>query len=405
MQNILSGMRIVEGSAFIAAPMCGMTLAQLGADVIRFDNIGGGIDYRRWPVTKDNHSIYWAELNKGKRSFAVDLRNVRGRELVTALITNSGEDGGIFSTNLPAKGWLSYESLCKHRSDLIQLAIIGDRHGGSALDYTVNAKVGFPSITGPEDDERPVNHVFPAWDNVAAYMGAISILAAERHRRITGEGQQVEMALADCALATMGHLGYVGEVMINKETRARHGNDMYGAIGRDFISADGRRMMILAVSPKQWEGLKAAGGFAREIDDLATSLNLDLSQDGNRFIARGEIFEIIARWTQATPYDVIKQALEDNGCCWELYQGVRELVEDDIDVSTDNPIFAMVEQPNIGTYLVPGQPMTFSAVAREDAVPAPYLGQHTEEILADILGMSSGEIGQLHDAGVVASAQ
>ena len=78
MQKILTGLRIVEGSAFIAAPMCGMTLAQLGADVIRFDNISGGIDYGRWPVTADNHSIYWAELNKGKRSFAVDLRSERG---------------------------------------------------------------------------------------------------------------------------------------------------------------------------------------------------------------------------------------------------------------------------------------------------------------------------------------
>jgi 2-methylfumaryl-CoA isomerase len=65
MQAILKGMRIVEGSAFIAAPMCGMTLAQLGADVIRFDQLGGGIDYHRWPVTKDDTSIYWAEMNKG----------------------------------------------------------------------------------------------------------------------------------------------------------------------------------------------------------------------------------------------------------------------------------------------------------------------------------------------------
>ncbi|MFT5392254.1 MAG: 2-methylfumaryl-CoA isomerase, partial [Gammaproteobacteria bacterium] len=71
MQKLLTGLRVVEGSAFIAAPMCGMTLAQLGADVIRFDPIGGGLDYRRWPVTDDGQSIYWAELNKGKRSFSV----------------------------------------------------------------------------------------------------------------------------------------------------------------------------------------------------------------------------------------------------------------------------------------------------------------------------------------------
>ena len=111
MTGILAGLRIVEGSAFIAAPLGGMTLAQLGADVIRFDDIKGGLDNDRWPVTKDGRSIYWAGLNKGKRSIAVDLRNPRGRELLTALITAPGEGAGIFTTNMPARGWLSYEEL------------------------------------------------------------------------------------------------------------------------------------------------------------------------------------------------------------------------------------------------------------------------------------------------------
>ena len=404
MQDILKGLRIVEGSAFIAAPMCGMTLAQLGADVIRFDNLGGGIDYRRWPVTQDNHSIYWAELNKGKRSFAVDLKSPRGRELVTQLITAGGEDGGIFSTNLPAKGWLSYDTLKSHREDLIQLAIVGDRHGSSALDYTVNAKVGYPDMTGPADDTRPVNHVFPAWDNITAYMAALSILAAERHRRLTGAGQKVELALADCALATMGHLGFIGDLAINNETRPRYGNDLYGALGRDFVSADGQRMMIIAASPKQWVGLQKAGGFNAEIDALQERLGVNLDSEGNRFAARGEIFSVVARWTEATPFAVIRAALDDNGCCWGPYQTVRELLENDIDASADNPIFSLVDQPDIGRYLVPGQPMSFSAIERKPAVPAPRLGQHTNEILGDLLGLSDGEIGKLHDQGVVAGS-
>ncbi|MDA0823945.1 MAG: CoA transferase [Proteobacteria bacterium] len=402
MQNILNGLRIVEGSAFIAAPMCGMTLAQLGADVIRFDNLGGGIDYHRWPVTKNNTSIYWADLNKGKRSFAVDLKSERGRELVTQLITAPGDDAGIFSTNLPAKGWLSYESLKAHRADLILLSIVGDRHGGSALDYTVNAKVGYPDMTGPVDDDRPVNHVFPAWDNITAYMAALSILAAERHRRSTGAGQKVELTLADCALATMGHLGFIGDYTINNTTRPRYGNDLYGAMGRDFMSVDGKRMMIIAVSPKQWEGLQNAGGFADEIRALESKLGISLDSEGNRFTARGEIFEIIARWTQATTFSAIEKALSANGCCWGPYQTVREMLENDIDATTDNPIFSRVRQPDIGEYLVPGQPMTFSACERQPAVPAPRLGQHTDEILADLLGLSDAQIGKLHDDGVVA---
>ena len=161
MQPLLTGLRIVEGSAFIAAPMCGMTLAQLGADVIRFDPLQGGLDYRRWPVTEAGTSIYWADMNKGKRSFAVNLRDPEGQALITELIIGGGENGGIFSTNLPARGWLSYESLSAQRADLIQLTITGDRHGSSAVDYTVNCKVGFPLMTGYPDDERPVNMCCP----------------------------------------------------------------------------------------------------------------------------------------------------------------------------------------------------------------------------------------------------
>ncbi|MDQ3630616.1 MAG: CoA transferase, partial [Actinomycetota bacterium] len=81
MTGVLDGMRVVEGSAFVAAPLGGMTLAQLGADVIRFDPIGGGLDYSRWPITADGQSLFWAGMNKGKRSIQVDLRSPRGREL------------------------------------------------------------------------------------------------------------------------------------------------------------------------------------------------------------------------------------------------------------------------------------------------------------------------------------
>uniref|UniRef100_A0AAN0MBU0 CoA transferase n=1 Tax=Yoonia rhodophyticola TaxID=3137370 RepID=A0AAN0MBU0_9RHOB len=87
MNNALTGMRIVEGSAFVAVPLAGMTLAQMGAEVIRFDRIGGGLDARRWPVAKNGLSHFWAEMNKGKKSVAVDMRDPRGKELITQIIT------------------------------------------------------------------------------------------------------------------------------------------------------------------------------------------------------------------------------------------------------------------------------------------------------------------------------
>src|SRR5689334_23522147 len=115
---MLSGLRVVEGSAFVAAPLGGLALAQLGADVIRFDTVGGGLDYKRWPVTDEGVSLYWAGLNKGKRSIAIDLSRAEGRELATELITAPGEDAGIFLSNFPAQGWLADDALRARRVDL-----------------------------------------------------------------------------------------------------------------------------------------------------------------------------------------------------------------------------------------------------------------------------------------------
>ena len=188
MYDLLEGLRIVEGSAFVAAPLGGMALGQLGADVIRFDALEGGLDYRRWPVTDKGDSIYWAGLNKGKRSFRVDIRSPRGRELVQALITAPGPGAGIFLTNLPARGWIGYEALSAMRADLILLNVLGTRSGAPQVDYTVNASVGFPYVTGPEGWEGPVDNVLPAWDIATGMMAAAGLLAAERRRARTGEG-------------------------------------------------------------------------------------------------------------------------------------------------------------------------------------------------------------------------
>ena len=401
MSGILAGMRVIEGSAFVAAPLGGMTLAQMGAEVIRFDPPGGGLDYRRWPVTQDGHSLFWAGLNKGKRSIVVDFRRPEGRELLTALIAAPGEDAGIFLTNFPAQGWLSYEALSKRRADLIMLNVQGSRDGGSAVDYTVNPRVGFPGITGPRDADRPSNHVLPAWDLITGQMAATGILAAERHRRRTGRGQLVKLALLDVALAVAGHLGYLAEVQINGTERERTGNDLYGAFGRDFTTADGRRVMVVGLTPRQWQAIGEATGLAESLAAAGRAAGLDFSQEGDRYKGRDAIAALVGPWIAARPYREVTAAFDTAGVCWGPYQGFRELLESDPECSPANPLFADIDQPDIGRTLAPGIPLDFSATARVPPTPAPRLGADTEYVLADILGLPAGEIGRLKDAGVV----
>lgn len=397
-------MRVVEGSAFVAAPLGGMTLAQLGAEVIRFDPIGGGLDYRRWPVTSDGQSLFWAGLNKGKRSIAVDLRHPEGRELLSALIIAPGEDAGIFLTNFPALGWLSYEALAKRRADLIMLNVLGSRDGGSAVDYTVNSRVGFPFITGLRDTQDPVNHVLPAWDLITGQMAATGILAAERHRRRTGEGQLVRLALLDVALAVAGHLGYIAEVQVNGADRERTGNELYGAFGRDFATADGRRLMVVGLTPRQWQAISEATGLAESLSVAGRALGLDFAREGDRYRGRELIAAQVGPWIAARSYSDVTGAFDAAGVCWGPYQSFRQLVETDPECSPDNPLFSELEQPGIGRYRMPGIPLDFSTLPRSPVLPAPRLGADTEYVLADILGLPGGEIARLKDAGVVAIA-
>ena len=402
MQAILKGMRVVEGSAFIAAPSGGMTLAQLGADVIRFDLIGGGLDYRRWPVDGKGNSLYWHGLNKGKRSIAIDFRRPEGQELLAELIARPGADAGIFLSNFPARGWLADESLRARREDLIYLSLSGDRHGGTALDYTVNCRLGLPWLSAVDD--RPVNNPLPAWDLLAGQQIALGLLAAERHRRLAGAGQFVRIALADVALAVMGHLGYIAEVETNGTGRQPVGNHVFGSFGYDFACRCGRRVMIVGVSPRQWRAIVAVTGTGDEVSALEKELRMDFNREGDRFRAREKLADLFAPWFAQRDFAQASAELDRMEVCWGPYQTVAELVEQDAECSTDNPLFSRIKQPGIGNLLTPSQALQFGGLETEPPVPAPLLGQHTDEILAQELGLSAGEIGKLHDHGLVAGA-
>ena len=401
MSGILEGLRIIEGSAFVAAPLGGMTLAALGADVIRFDDLAGGLDHQRWPVTAQGQSIYWASLNKGKRSFAVDLRKPEGRELVQALIGAPGADAGIFSTNLPAKGWLAFETLRTRRADLIALNIIGARDGSAQVDYTVNAVTGFPMITGPVGHDGPVNQVLPAWDIATGYAAATALLAAERHRSRTGRGQCVRIALQDVALAGAAALGYLGEAEINAVDRPRFGNEVFGTFARDFTTRDGRHIMICVFTKRQLEALAEAGALRQKFESIEKAGRIDLKNEAHRWQARDQLAAAIEAWIGNLTLADAAEKLTQAGALWAPYTSPRELVAGH-PLLTNNPMFQRVQQPGIGTLWSAASPFEFSDVGRLPAKPAPRLGQHTDEILSGVLKMSPGQIGRLHDAKVVA---
>jgi 2-methylfumaryl-CoA isomerase len=395
---ILEGMRVVEGSAFVAAPLGGMTLAQNGAEVIRFDQIGGGLDHERWPLADDGQSLFWAGLNKGKRSIALDLRSDEGRELAAALIAGAG----LFLTNFPARGWLAYDTLKQRREDLVMVALTGNPDGTSEVDYTVNPSTGFPWATGPRNLAEPLNSVLPAWDVAMGTLAAFGMLAAERHRGRTGQGQLVKLALSDVAFAMVGNLGRIAEAQLGGRDQPKDGNYLYGAFGHDFETRDGRRVMVVALTARQWRSLQDVTEIQEACEKVEQATGYDLSTESGRFDARDLIAALLRPWFAARELTEVRELFAGTGVSWGPYQTFRQLVAEDPRCSTANPLFEQVEHPGVGSYLMPGSPLWFTEVERAAVRRAPILGEHTEEVLADVLALSAGEIGRLRDAGVVA---
>ncbi len=409
MYPLLTGLRVVEGASFIAAPLCGLTFAELGAEVIRFDQIGGGLDFGRWPLAPNGQSLYWEGLNKGKKSVALDLNRPQGRELAVAIITAAGESAGLFVTNYPAGGFLSHERLAKARPDLITLRVTGSSDGSSALDYTINSATGYPFLTGPLDNERPVNHVLPAWDLSCGLTAAVTLLAAERARRSAGGrgggggGGEIRLALSDIAFSTLGNLGQIAEVQVSNAERPRLGNDLYGAFGRDFKTSDHRFVMICAITRKQWQSLLQALLLVSEVAALEQVLKVDFGADeGQRFEHRSTLYAMVQARIGALEYASCAAVLDQYAVCWGPYRSVRQALAEDVRLSSANPMFNEVLHPSGVAYLTPGFPAAFDYVERLPAPTAPRLGQHSEEVLSQVLGMSTAQIGQLIDQRLVA---
>ncbi|MDE2435092.1 MAG: CoA transferase, partial [Sphingomonadales bacterium] len=378
MYDILTGLSVVEVSSFVASPTAGLYMAQFGADVIRVDQIGGGQDFRRWPVTREDDSLSWENLNRAKRSLALDLTRPEGRELLVELCRKVGS----LVTNLPAKGFLSHDALSEGRGDMVTVRIMGWPDGSVALDYTANAAVGYTALTGPVEDPRPVNHVLPAWDLLTGAYAAFALLAAIRRREQTGHGGEVRLPLTDIAIGSAANLGRVAEVLYTGKDRERLGNAVFGTIGRDFVTRDGVRLMVVAINERQWQGLVKALGIGDAIAAIEAERGVSFAgDDGARFAHRDAIFAVIEREVAGYDHTDLAALFDANGVVHGPYRTMLEAVQDPRLV-TANPLFAVTsDNPSGFAYPAVGAFATLPGMERRSPAPAPRNGQHSEAIL------------------------
>ena len=399
MYDLLSGLTIVEASSFVASPTAGLYLAQMGAEVIRIDQIGGGPDFRRWPLGPDGASLYWENLNRAKKSVAIDLSRPEGRSLMQRLAASTGQ----FLTNFPVEGFLAHAGLAQINPDLVTVRIMGQANGGPALDYTVNAAIGIPGMTGPAElGDAPVNHVLPAWDLLTGAYAAFAMLAAIQSRSVTGKGQEVRIPLADVAIGTVANLGMLAEVTQQGHDRPRLGNTVFGAFGRDFVTRDGERLMLMAITPRQWSGLVDVLDIADEVTAIETARCVSFATDeGLRFEHREALFPLVESRVREWERAPLEAALEAKGCCFGAYASMTEAASDPALVAA-NPIFGRTANPSGLEYPAPGPFVTVPQLERGAPRPAPRLGAHTGDVLSDVLYLNDTEIDRLASEGIIA---
>ena len=405
MYDILSGLKIIEVSSFVASPTAGLYCAQFGAEVVRIDHTAGGLDYDRYMMTAEGRSLSWENLNRAKKSVALDLQSDEGRELAAELVRATGQ----MITNLPLNSFLSHTKLAEGRADLVSVRIMGWHDGRQAMDFTVNAASGYPLMTGPEEWDAagapPVNQVLPAWDFITGAYCAFALLAGLRHRDATGSGIEMRVPLGDVAIGTMANAGAMAEMLYRGGDRERLGNAIWGAFGRDFVSRDGKRFMVAALTPKQWKATVEAFGLLAEVATLEAQLGVSfIASDHQRFVNRHKLFDLFQQAASQFDYADLATRLTKAGATFERYRTMFEAANDP-ELVADNPLFGP-SPANPSGFSYPAT-RSFANIPEQpvgDPKPAPYLGEHSEEILTERLGLSSGQIATLIDRGVVGTS-
>jgi crotonobetainyl-CoA:carnitine CoA-transferase CaiB-like acyl-CoA transferase len=380
----LDGVRVLELARFQAGPRGGMMLSDLGAEVIKVERIGGE-ETRRHPPMVRGQSVYFTVYNRGKKSICLDLRAERGKEIFAALVQKSDIVLENFRPGTIAAMGFGYEALKALKHDIILVSVSGFGQFGPyrdlpAFDPLGQAMSGLMSLTG-RPVGQPVGTAFSLVDRTTALHATIGALAALRHRDRTGEGQVIDCCLLDSAL-TMVEIPSIFYLDTGEEG-GEGGRPPYRANdGWVVISAAGREM---AARLMQIVGSAPAACSAEPI---------------NSSVGRGdERRRLLESWCAERSVSDIMETLRGAGIPAAPVRGIPEVTQDPHTWERE----MLSKQPDAlaGEIHVPGVAVKMSATpGRIGPVPTP--GQHTDEILAALLGYDAARLESLRAAKVIA---
>jgi crotonobetainyl-CoA:carnitine CoA-transferase CaiB-like acyl-CoA transferase len=405
----LSHIRVLDLSRVLAGPWCTQNLADLGADVIKVERPGAGDDTRAWGPpwiarddgTASSDSTYYCAANRGKRSITIDIASGAGQSLVRELATRSDVFVENYKVGDLKRYGLDYPAIRAVNPSIVYCSITGYGQDGPyahkpGYDFVFQGLGGLMSITGERDDRPgggPQKVGVAIADVFTGMYATIAILAALNHRAVSGEGQYIDMALLDCIVALGGN--QVTGYFVNGRVPGRYGNAHASLVPYEvFETADGH--VIVAVgNDTQWQRYCEV----MQRPDLAADERY--TKVTGRIVGREALTEELRRVMHTRTTQAWIDALEANGVPCGPINNYAQVFEDAqvqhrrmrIDLSRGDG----------GTAATIASPLRLQGTPPHYRLPPPQLGEHTDEVLSDVLGKSEQEIRRLSDEGALGS--
>ena len=406
-KKALGHIRVLDLTRILAGPWCAQNLADLGADVIKIERPGVGDDTRSWgpPYLRDadgndtTEAAYYLAANRGKRSVTLDIASAEGQAIVRDLVKHCDVVLENYKVGQLKKYGLDYESLRQEKPDLVYCSITGFGQDGpyaqrAGYDFIIQGIGGFMSITGERDDlpgGGPQTAGVAISDLMTGMYSTIAVMAALTHRDRTGEGQYIDMALLDVQVAMLANMNT--NYLASDNAPKRWGNAHPNIVPyQTFATSDGH--IIVAVgNDGQFRKFIAAGGRPDLGDDARFSTN------PMRVRHRDILVPMLAKMLKTKSKQEWIELLEKSGVpCGPINNLDEVFVNPQVNARGMRIDLA---HPSGGKVKLVGSPMKMSGTPPQYDLPPPLLGQHTEEVLRDLLGQSEAQIAELKGKGVV----